>query len=150
MITGKKSFFAGRLLERGYTFEEVRACIVSDDGVTVTVDELHPAYPRAPKASHSLPPMAPADHNPTGGAGSELKSLLRSLGIASSQNCSCNARAKQMDEWGPDECEKRLPEIVDWLREQAEARRLPFVRFAAEQAVRLAIRRARRRAKKAG
>lgn len=82
------------------------------------------------------------------GAGTELKSLLSSLGIQSSPTCSCNAKARQMDDWGPDECERRMGEIVGWLREQAAARRLPFSDFAAKQLVRLAIRRARKKAAK--
>lgn len=53
-----------------------------------------------------------------------------------------------MDEWGPDICEQNLPTIVGWLEEQAKARGLPFVRFAGEQAVKLAIRRARKKARK--
>lgn len=47
MITGPRSQFDARLRERGYTLEEVRACIVSEDGDQITVDETHPAYPRA-------------------------------------------------------------------------------------------------------
>jgi len=81
-----------------------------------------------------------------GGPGTELKALLKVIGITSSPTCSCNARAKTMDSWGPDECEARLPEIVGWLEEESRKRNLPFVRFAAEQVVKLAIRRARRSA----
>lgn len=47
MITGKRSQFEARCLSRGYTLEQVRACIVSEDGDQITVDETHPAYPRA-------------------------------------------------------------------------------------------------------
>ena len=47
MITGPRSSFEKRCTERGYTFDEVRACIVSEDGDSITVDETHPAYPRA-------------------------------------------------------------------------------------------------------
>jgi hypothetical protein len=36
-----------RCRERDYTLEQVRPCIVSQDGNTITVDETHPAYPRA-------------------------------------------------------------------------------------------------------
>lgn len=86
---------------------------------------------------------------PASGPGTELKALLKDwLGIVASPNCSCNARARQMDEWGPDICEQNLPTIVQWLEEQAAARKLPFVRFAGEQAVKLAIRRARKKARK--
>lgn len=93
-----------------------------------------------PAAPHTAAP-------PASGPGTELKAILKDwLGIQASPNCSCNARAKQMDEWGSDLCEQNLPTIVGWLEEQARARKLPFVRFAAEQAVKLAIRRARKKA----
>jgi hypothetical protein len=36
-----------RCRERGYTLDDVRPCIVSEDGDAITVDETHPAYPRA-------------------------------------------------------------------------------------------------------
>lgn len=47
MITGSRDKFEDRCRERGYTLDEVRACIVSEDGDQITVDETHPAYPRA-------------------------------------------------------------------------------------------------------
>jgi hypothetical protein len=47
MITGLRSQFEARCRQRGYTMDEVRACIVAEDGDTITVDETHPAYPRA-------------------------------------------------------------------------------------------------------
>jgi hypothetical protein len=50
MITGRREHFEVRCVERGYTLDEVAACIVSDDGGdTITVDETHPAYPRQRK-----------------------------------------------------------------------------------------------------
>jgi hypothetical protein len=36
-----------RCRQRGYTLEQVRPCIISQDGDNITVDETHPAYPRA-------------------------------------------------------------------------------------------------------
>lgn len=44
-----------------------------------------------------------------------------------------------MDAWGPDECERRVDEIVGWLREEAAERGLPFVAVAANAAVHSAI-----------
>lgn len=38
-----------RCNQRGYTLEQVAACIVSRDGDTITVDETHQAYPRQRK-----------------------------------------------------------------------------------------------------
>ena len=47
MITGSRHKFEARCRERGYTLEQVRPCIVAEDGDTITVDETHEAYPRA-------------------------------------------------------------------------------------------------------
>ena len=49
MITGRRSAFEARCRERGTTLDAVRACIVSEDGDTITVDETHEAYPKAKK-----------------------------------------------------------------------------------------------------
>jgi hypothetical protein len=43
------SHLAARCQERGYTIDEVRVCIVGQDGDTITVDETHTAYPREAK-----------------------------------------------------------------------------------------------------
>lgn len=66
------------------------------------------------------------------------------MGIVASPNCSCNARAKKMDEWGPDECEKRIDEIVGWLKEEAHKRKLPFIDYAGRLLVKRAISNAKR------
>lgn len=47
MIKCSLADISSRCAERGYTLDEVRACIVSEDGDVITVDETHPAYPRA-------------------------------------------------------------------------------------------------------
>lgn len=135
MITCDKKFLVARCHERGWALSEVMPCVVARKGDRWTIDETHPAYPNAKKPE-------------PGGPGTELKALLKMVGITSSPTCKCNAHAKKMDVWGPDECERRLPEIVGWLKEQSDARGLPFVRIAAEQAVKLAIRRARKKASK--
>jgi hypothetical protein len=119
----------------------VRGCIVSEDGDTITVDETHPAYPRAKRVQQ--PTFARAT-KPTGGPGTELKKLLRLVGITAKPTCPCNAHAVQMDIWGADECQQRLDEIVGWLREEAGRRHLPFSETVARQVVLLAIRRARK------
>jgi hypothetical protein len=54
MTAGPKRLFVIRCIERGYTLDEVRACIVSEAGDQITVDETHPAYPRTPKPGVSL------------------------------------------------------------------------------------------------
>jgi hypothetical protein len=69
------------------------------------------------------------------------------LDLAKHDGCGCDDLARQMDEMGPDECERHLDYLVDRLPSQAKARRLavPFRRTAAATLVRLAIRRARLR-----
>ena len=47
MIRCHRKHLEARCRERGYTLEQVRPCIVSEDGNRLVVDETHPAYPRA-------------------------------------------------------------------------------------------------------
>ncbi len=49
MITGQTLHFLMRCDERGYSLDEVRACVIAMDENTTTVDETHPDYPRATK-----------------------------------------------------------------------------------------------------
>jgi hypothetical protein len=157
MIFCRRAHLSARCQQRGYTLDEVRACIVSQDGDQITVDETHPAYPREPKPGFvpSQSKAAPQPPAPTHGPGVELKKLLKRIGIVATPNCSCNARAKRMDveeAREPGWCEAHLDEIVGWLREEATKRKLPFVDMAGRVLVRRAISNARReqaRAKKA-
>jgi hypothetical protein len=144
MITGNIQGFLARCRQRGYTLDEVRPCIVSEDGDRITVDETHGSYPREPKPGF-VPPQpkaAPQPPAPTHGPGTELKKLLKKVGIVATPNCSCNARAKRMDieeAREPGWCEAHLEEIVGWLREEATKRKLPFVDMAGRVLVRRAI-----------
>ena len=89
---------------------------------------------------------APVEALPTHGPGTELKALLARVGITASPDCSCNARAAEMDRQGVEWCEANLDTIVGWLREQATARGLPFLDVAGRMLVRRAIANARRNA----
>lgn len=82
-----------------------------------------------------------------GGAGTELKSLLGWFGMKPTPGCKCERRARLMDTKGCDWCEQNLAEIVGWLQEEhgRQGISLPFVALAAEQLVKLAIRRARKK-----
>lgn len=151
MITCQLKHLEARCIERGYTLDEVRACIVSEDGETITVDETHSSYPREPKPGFVPPPKGvplktatpPA---PTSGPGTELKKLLSRIGITSSPTCSCNARARRMDveeAREPGWCAAHLDEIVGWLREEASKRGLPFIDMAGRLLVKRAISNAR-------
>ena len=139
-----------RAEERGYTAQEVEPCFIRAlEGSLWEVDVDSPAYPK-PRTGWAVPSAeAKPSEAPPRGPGTEMKKLLAMIGITASPNCSCNAFARQMDAWGPDECAKpeRMAEILTRLEEQAKGRNLPFVRFGAEQAVKLAIRRARKTAR---
>jgi hypothetical protein len=89
------------------------------------------------RAEYSLPKPLP---------GTELKALLKTIGIVASPTCKCNKMARQMDQWGPDESLAHMEEIVDVMEETAKARKLPFLRAGAKQLVRLAVWKARRKA----
>jgi hypothetical protein len=133
MITGRRTSFENRCLQRGYDIQAAWACVLEDNGDLITVDETHPAYPRAP-----VKPI------PAGGAGTELKALLSKIGIVASPTCSCNKRAKTMDENGIEWCEQNVETICDWLAEESAKRKLPFVRLAGKALIHLAIRRAKK------
>lgn len=79
------------------------------------------------------------------GPGTEMKALLSRIGITASPNCSCNKRARIMDEKGCDWCEAHIDEIDGWLAEEAGKRKLPYLSLAGRLLISLAIRRARKR-----
>lgn len=79
----------------------------------------------------------------TVGPGTKLKELLASLGFKEEPGCPCKAHAKQMDAWGCDECEKRIDEIVGWLRAEATRQGKFFADFAAKMLVMRAIQQSR-------
>lgn len=141
MIQSHRAHLEARCHERGYTLAEVMPCVVHQQGDQWTIDVDHPAYPRASRLPE--PPRAP---EPVGhGPGTELKQLLERVGITSAPDCSCNARAAEMDRQGVEWCQANIETIVGWLREQAEARGLPFLDLAGRMLVRRAIRNAERR-----
>jgi hypothetical protein len=150
MITGKVAQWDARCKSRGYTLDEVRACIVSEKGDTVTVDVDHPAYPRVPKPGFELPVLPPPA--PPNGPGTELRKLLSSIGITATPNCKCNARVKHMDAMEAQEpgwCERNIDTVVGYLREAAADRGLPFLDLPARLLVRRAISNARKEAARA-
>lgn len=136
MITCHRSFLEARCIERGYTIDEVMPCVVSQVGDEWKVDVDSEFYPRVSRL-----PVAAL------GPGTHLKRLLAGwpFYITSTASCPCNAYARQMDEWGCDECESRMDEIVAHLRTQAESRGLPFIDAAGRFLVRRAIKNARKK-----
>jgi hypothetical protein len=139
MITTHRTHLEQRCRERGYTLDEVMPCVVSQDGDEWTIDTESECYPRVSRVPDPQP-------LPTFGPGTELKKLLARVGIVATDSCPCNARAAEMDRQGVEWCEANIDTIVGWLREQAEARGLPFLDLAGRMLVRRAIANARRNA----
>jgi hypothetical protein len=79
----------------------------------------------------------------TCGPGCQLRRSLAWWGIRDDGKCGCDSFAAQMDAWGPDECWKRIEEIVEHLRQAAEKKGLPFLATAARILVARAIEAAR-------
>lgn len=113
MISGHKLHFEARLRERGYTWDEVAPCIVSQDGDQITVDETHPAYPHPRQTQPALP---------EGGPGTTLKKWLGWFGITATDECACNSRAAKMDQLGSQWVRQNIDTVVGWLEEEAKNR----------------------------
>ena len=113
---------------------------LSDDAYAGLVAKYRPAVVPKSVKDRPLPPPP--------GPGTELKALLKKVGIVASPGCSCNKRAQVMDaneSKEPGWCEANLETICDWLQEEATKRKLPFIRMAAKILVRQAIRNARKK-----
>lgn len=78
--------------------------------------------------------------------GTELKKLLARAGIHSQPACECHARQLQMDKLGIEWCEQNVDTIVEWLKQEASSRGLPFFVTAGRMLVRRAIANARKEA----
>jgi len=152
-IINKDNFI--RVVEhREYKLEEVMPCVIKQDGDNWTIDNFHPSYPRPKNMSHEefiesikkqiekVQSQPPQELDIGEGIGSELKKLLKMVGITSTPNCSCNARAKLMNQNGLQWCKDNIDTIVGWLKEEAEKRNLPFFTYGAKKLVKLAIYRA--------
>jgi hypothetical protein len=90
MITCRLADLEQRCRERGYTLDEVRPCIVSEDGDVITVDETHASYPRAKP-----------------GLGDMVASGLSAIGITKERvsklaggDCGCAKRQAALNELG--------------------------------------------------
>jgi len=77
------------------------------------------------------------------GPGCQLRRSLAWWGIRDDGSCGCDSFAAKMDAWGPDECWRRIEEIVEHLREAAAQKGLPFIATAARIMVSRAIEAAR-------
>lgn len=115
-----------RAEQRGYTLAEIQPCVLErlpGNRWLVDVDSHyypHPKDKRPPLFSTPPPPPPPA------GPGTEAKRILSRFGIHTTTACSCNKRARQMDDWGIAGCLARRREIVQWFGEEAQKRRLRY------------------------
>lgn len=144
--------------ERGYETHEIQGCFIRHvNGDLWEVDVDHKEYPRecssrTPRLPRAMVLSGGATEllsafslaHAAKGAGTELKKLLGRFGLATAPGCACNARAAEMDRNGIDWCEQNESIIIGWLREQANARGLPFLDAAGRLLVRRAIRNARK------
>lgn len=77
--------------------------------------------------------------------GTELKKLLSKLGLKPAANCKCNQHIHEMNYKGIKWCEQNIDTIVDWLHEEADRAKLPFIEFGARIIVKRAIVNAKRK-----
>lgn len=123
---------AARRRPAGYLDDVLAHASVEGDMVSLTEEayaELREKYRNPP------PPQGP---------GTELKKLLKTIGIEAKPGCKCNKRAQTMDEKGCDWCAENIDLISAWLQEEAERRGLPYIPTAGKWMINLAIKRARR------
>jgi hypothetical protein len=92
MITCEIQHLEMRCRQRGYTLDEVRPCIVSQDGDQITVDEMHPAYPRERKPG--LGDMVAAGLS---AVGITPERVSKALGV---KDCGCKGRAEALNRLG--------------------------------------------------
>ena len=78
------------------------------------------------------------------GPGTILSNMLSAMGIKSKPNCSCKKRAIHMNKMGNEWCEQNIATILEWLKEEANKRHLPFVRTVAKMMVNKAIKKSKR------
>ena len=76
--------------------------------------------------------------------GTLLSKMIKSLGFVMSDSCSCKKHALEMNEKGNDWCEQNIDTIVEWLREEATKRKLPFIDLVGKLMVSRAIKKSRK------
>jgi len=80
-----------RCRQRGYTLDQVRGCIVAQDGDQITVDETHAAYPRA---TPGLGDMVAAGLS---AVGITPERVSKALGV---EDCGCKKRQETLNQFG--------------------------------------------------
>jgi len=91
----------------------------------------------------------PGTLHSAGTAGTQLTKLLEFFFQVPTKSCKCQSRADHMNAMGNDWCEENIETIVEWLKEEASARGLPFISTVGRILVRRAISNARKEAERA-
>ena len=94
MIRCRLHHLEERCRERGYTLEQVRACIVSQDGDRLVVDETHPAYPRA---KPGLGDMVATGLSAVGVTKERVQAVASAVGV---KDCGCKKRQESLNNLG--------------------------------------------------
>jgi hypothetical protein len=94
MIRCRLHHLEQRCRQRGYTLEQVRPCIVSQDGEQIAVDETHPAYPRA---KPGLGDMVAAGLSAVGITKERAQAVANAVGV---KDCGCKKRQERLNELG--------------------------------------------------
>jgi hypothetical protein len=139
MITTHKNNFIQICNERGYILEEVMDCVTNKDNDMWTIDEHHPKYPKL-KIDNNIKVTKSVEIGQ--GVGTELKKIISWFNIHATPNCTCNQKAKTMNDNGIEWCKNNQNIILGWLKEEAEKRKLPFITYVAKKVIKIAIYRA--------
>lgn len=145
LMAANKYHLIQRCKERGYTLEEVMPCVVNSEGDVWMIDIDHKAYPSQKREVKTMPLETEPEVTIVQGVGTELKKLLSYINIKATPNCSCNKRARYMDDKGIEWCKSHKDLICSWLKEEAAKRKLPFIPFAGQKLIDMAIHRAERK-----
>jgi hypothetical protein len=94
MIRCRMRHLEARCRQRGYTLDEVRPCIVTQDGDQITVDETHPAYPRA---KPGLGDMVAAGLAAVGITKERAQAVAAVVGV---KDCGCKKRQERLTQLG--------------------------------------------------
>jgi hypothetical protein len=94
MIRCRLHHLEQRCRQRGYTLDEVRPCIVSQDGDQITVDETHAAYPRA---KSGLGDMVADGLAAVGITKERAQAVAAAVGV---KDCGCKKRQERLNELG--------------------------------------------------
>lgn len=94
MIRCRLAHLEARCRQRGYTLDEVQACIVSQDGDLITVDETHPAYPRT---KPGLGDIVAAGLDAIGVTKERVQAVASAVGV---KDCGCKKRQEALNNLG--------------------------------------------------